>query len=241
MLLHQLVAALEDSKSERALKASIHHYLTQYGFNAFAFTYYSGHIKTGRKLKFHLVSDALRPWHLHYLEQAYADVDRTLETIHTQTLPLYWNVHEQLKHAKNKRERRIRLESIEFGIHRGLSLPVHGPNLDFAVLTLHEFRDETCLSQFESDQYEWMNAAQMIYHYTKKMLDMSHPVEPLYQLTKREEQTLMLTAKGWRVEQIANELKISSRTVNFHIQNANKKMGTNNKYQSMCKYLYRQD
>ena len=58
-----------------------------------------------------------------------------------------------------------------------------------------------------------------------------------YQLTQREKQCLALTAKSWRVDQIAKELKISSRTVNFHLQNANKKIGTNNKYQSVHKYF----
>ena len=41
-----------------------------------------------------------------------------------------------------------------------------------------------------------------------------------------------LTAKSWRVDEIAAELKISPRTVNFHIQNANKKLRVNNKYQA---------
>ena len=60
---------------------------------------------------------------------------------------------------------------------------------------------------------------------------------PSYQLTRREEQCLTFTARAWRVEQIARELKISPRTVNFHIQNANKKLGTHNKYQATYKYF----
>ena len=58
-----------------------------------------------------------------------------------------------------------------------------------------------------------------------------------YKLTRREEQCLKFTAKSWRVEQIAKELKISPRTVNFHIQNANKKLGSQNKYQAVYKFF----
>lgn len=41
-------------------------------------------------------------------------------------------------------------------------------------------------------------------------------------LTKREQECLRLTAEGFRLEMIAQLLKISKRTVNFHLQNANK-------------------
>jgi DNA-binding CsgD family transcriptional regulator len=228
---------LEKATTEKQAETLLQRYLAQFGFSAFAVTYYSGHIKSGRKLRYDYVSETLRPWHLHYLEQAYADVDRTLEENHADTLPLLWDVTTQLGQAKNKREERIRLESIEFGIDKGLSIPVHGPQHDFLTLTLHQFRNETCLQQYETQQFEWMTAAQIFYHYIRKILHFDNTASAPYQLTRREEQCLALTARSWRVAQIAKELKISERTVNFHIQNANKKLGTNNKYQATYKYF----
>lgn len=233
---YQFAECLEKAATESEARAILHHYLSHFNFRYYAFTYYSGHIKTGRKLKYHCVSDALRPWHLHYLEQGYADVDRTLEKNHTMTLPLFWNVEEQTTIAKNKRELRIRQESREFGIDKGLSLPVHGPDHDFATLTLHQCRGEICLKDYVLYQYEWLNATHIFYHYIRKILQLNDMPNVNFQLTRREEQCLALTAKSWRIEQIAKELNISPRTVNFHIQNANKKLGTNNKYQAVYKY-----
>jgi DNA-binding CsgD family transcriptional regulator len=230
---HRLAKATTEKQAETLLQQ----YLTPFGFTAYAFTYYSGHIKSGRKLRYHYVSEKLKPWHLHYLEQAYADVDRTLEENHSDTLPLFWDVRTQLSLAKNKREQRIRLESIEFGIDKGLSVPVHGPQHDFATLTLHQFRQEKCLAHYETQQFEWLTATQVFYHYIRKILHFDTTCNTPYKLTQREEQCLALTAKSWRVTQIAKELKISERTVNFHIQNANKKLGTNNKYQATYKYF----
>lgn len=46
------------------------------------------------------LSILLQAWHDHYLAQGYADADRTLEENHTMTLPLFWDVQEQLKSAK---------------------------------------------------------------------------------------------------------------------------------------------
>lgn len=229
----KLAQIVLEKQAENLLSA----YLKTYGIHAFAFTYYSGHVKSGSKLRYEYASDALRPWHTYYLEQAYANVDRTLEENHNMTLPLYWEVQEQFAQAKNKREQRIRQESMEFGIDKGLSIPVHGPNHDFATLTLHQFRHEENLKDYLTHQFEWLSATQVFYHHIKRILDLKKSPHQPFKLTRREAQCLALTAKMWRVEQIAKELKITPSTVNFHIQNANKKMGTNNKYQATYKYF----
>ncbi len=236
MNLQQFADRLANAANSQQADAILRDYLFDFGFKSYAFTFYSGHIKTGRKLQYHCVSDALRPWHLHYLEQHYADVDRTLEENNTSVLPLFWDVHQQLAQAKNKREQRIRSESIEFGIDKGLSIPIYGPNHDFISLTLHQRRNETCLKNHESHQFEWQSAILIFYHHIRRILHSTNPTTPTHKLTKREKQCLMLTAKSWRVEKIAKELGISPRTVNFHIQNANKKLGTNNKYQAAYQY-----
>lgn len=235
MKIHELAKQLDNMRDIDQAPEILGKYLADFGIYHFAFTYYSGHIKTGRKLLYDCVSRPLRAWHEHYLEQFYADVDRTLEEGSTQTLPLFWNVKSQLSQAKNKREYRIRQESIEYGIDIGLSVSVHGPNKDFASLTLHQCRGENGLQNYELDQYEWMAAAQLFYHAIRRIS--LTKVSSKYNLTKRERECLTLTAKSWRVDKIAKEIGITPRTVNFHIQNANKKLGTNNKYQTSYLYL----
>lgn len=237
MLLMTYAAALTKAATQKEAETALTHYLQSFGFRYFAFTYYAGHIKTGRRLRYDFASAPLRPWHLHYLEQAYADVDRTLEENFQMTLPLFWDVHAQLAEAKQNRELRIRDESIEFGIHCGLSLPVHGPHRDFACLTLHQFRGESTLQDYAVKQYEWMAAAQLYYHHCRRILNLTEQAA-LQTLTKREAQCLTFTAQSWRVEQIAKALSITVRTVNFHLQNANKKLGVNNKHQAAFLYCY---
>jgi DNA-binding CsgD family transcriptional regulator len=232
----QFALQLKSAASEPQAKAILDQYLKQAGFSSYALTYYSGHVKTGRKLRYHCVSEALRPWHAYYLQEGYANVDRTLEEYYAMTLPLFWDVKEQLRDAKTKREKQIRLESIEFGIDKGLSIPIHGPKGDFVSLTLHQRLGENNLADYINQQFIWLSAAQLFYHFIKKLLDQHETPATAYPLTRREKQCLLLTSKLMRVEQIAKELKISPRTVNFHIQNANKKMGTNNKYQACFNY-----
>lgn len=56
-------------------------------------------------------------------------------------------------------------------------------------------------------------------------------------LKPREMQCLLLIAKNYTTSAIAKSLCITERTVNFHIQRLNKKLGTQNKYQSVLKAL----
>lgn len=235
MHLEKFAIKFQKATNERQMKAVLFEYFHYYKITGYAFTLYAGHTKSGRKLKYHCVSDALSSWHHFYLEQGYADLDRTLEESNTITLPLFWDLQEQLFVAKNNRELQMRKESIEYGIDKGLSIPVYGPLNDFATLTLHQFRHENCLQNYKLLQYEWLSAAILIYNCITKILNLNKNNHANYSLTKREEQCLNLTVKMWRVEKIAKELGISPRTVNFHIQNANKKLGTNNKYQTIYK------
>lgn len=233
----QFALVLKHASRISQLEALLNDYLNGFNIKSYAFTFYRGHVKTGQKLIYDCVSKALKPWHLHYLEQGYADVDRTLHDYYTNSLPYFWDTELQLEQAKHNREQRLRKESIDFGIHKGLSIPVHGPQHDFASLTLHQKKSETCLQNYEELQFEWMSAAQIFYHHTKRILQQTKKSNPYSKLTKRESQCLSYTAMAWRVEQIAKALKISERTVNYHIQNANKKLGVHNKYQAAYQFI----
>jgi DNA-binding NarL/FixJ family response regulator len=48
-------------------------------------------------------------------------------------------------------------------------------------------------------------------------------------LTHREVEILTLTAKGLRSQMIADQLYLSKRTVDFHLNNTFKKLGANNR------------
>ena len=47
----------------------------------------------------------------------------------------------------------------------------------------------------------------------------------------------MLISKNYSVSEMAHELHLTERTINYHIQKLNKKLGTKNKYQSLAKAL----
>lgn len=216
----------------KALNACFCHYLSLHGFDSIAVTCYQKHIKSGPKIVYDWVTKPLQAWHQHYLENHYADVDRTLEFSQHCNLPVFWDVEQQLLHAKNKKEQRVRQESIAFGIDKGLSFPIHGVNGSFANVVFHQRSHQSCLANWQQKQYIWLSICHAYYSQLMHFLPQSNPA---IELTKRELQVMELTAQGLRVEAIAKRLKLSQRTIHFHCQNANKKLGTNNKYLSLLR------
>ncbi|WP_419420503.1 helix-turn-helix transcriptional regulator [Legionella sp. D16C41] len=210
------------------LSGLLSQYFTEQGIKSLAVTYYQQHTKSGNNLVYDWATPALEPWHQYYLEQQYADIDRTLESSEQAMLPILWQVNEQLKLAKNKREKRMREESIQFGIDKGLNIPINGPKGDFVVLVLHQRRYENGLEDWQNKQYIWLSVAHIYLHFLRQFL-LPKQIS-LASLTKREKECLTLTAQGMRMDLIAKQLHISKRTVNFHLQNANRKLGVNNKY-----------
>ena len=235
MKLSEFKQLLKEAKTEKTLQDVLTHYFNIFGFTAFAFTLYIEHTKTGNPLQYDCVSPPLKKWHQHYLDEKYADVDNTLGELNHRVLPLFWDIEKQIEEAKTTREKRMRLESKEYGIDKGLLIPIHGPDQDFACLCLHQLTEENNLENLKQQQFDWMMATLLYYHYLKKIL-LKTIDKKTSVLSKREIQCLQLTKENYSVSDIANKLNISTATVNFHLQNANKKLGVKNKYQAVNKW-----
>lgn len=233
---NELVQAETIKDCDEALRA----YLSQKGIHTFSFTYYAYHPNSANKLKYEMCSANFQRWHQHYLEQQYNNIDSTLSFVYNNHLPIYWNLKQQLAQAKSDDERKMREDSIAFGAEAGLSIPIHGPQNNFAILLLVQMKNESCHFQDPKAQYEFLAAAHHYYHYIQRhLLDELKEKAP-FGLTQRELQCLVLIAKQYSVKQMAQYLEISERTVNFHIQKINKKLGTKNKYQSLAKAIEQQ-
>lgn len=226
--MNKLIEQFQRANTPDQLSSALANFFAQEGIKSLAITYYQRHTKSGYPLLYDWVSPALKPWHDYYLSQNYADVDRTLESTEQSSIPIWWDVNLQLQAAKSSREKMIRIESIEFGIDKGLCIPVHSPNGDILNIVLHQRCQEACLENWQEKQFSWMGLAQYYHHFLKKVF-LPQQVK-LDHLTEREKECLALTAEGMRIAAIARELNIKVRTVNFHLQNANKKLGVSNKY-----------
>ncbi|KTD75703.1 helix-turn-helix transcriptional regulator [Legionella waltersii] len=226
--MHIIKKQMSEVKTIEELNSLLKNYFASINIKSFAFTYYNQHTKTGSKLVYDWATTALEAWHNFYLQEGYADIDRILESTEQSLLPVFWDVKEQLRLATNKRVQRFKQESINFGLDKGLCIPLHGPKGEFVILVLHQRINESGLTNWEDHLDTWLGLLHTYFHFLRLLLQEKMIGE--IPLTKREQECLRLTAEGFRLELIAKSLKISKRTVNFHLQNANKKLGVSNKY-----------
>lgn len=219
------------------LNRALTNYLARFGITTFSFTYYAYHPNAKSKIKYDFASPSLKLWHDHYLGENYDEVDSNLDEEYHEVLPKNWDIHEQIKNAKGRREKQMRLDGLKFGAEKGLSIPIHGAHDDFANLMVEQIKGQKWMERYEEIKFELLAAAYWYYHYLKRiLLKQTAPVDKLY-LSKREMQIMQLVAQEHSVNEIAKELAITERTVNFHIQRVNKKLGTNNKYQTVATLL----
>ncbi|MDI9819167.1 MULTISPECIES: LuxR family transcriptional regulator [unclassified Legionella] len=236
-LLEQLENQLACAVCTKDCDAALTSYLILKGIRTFSFTYYAYHPHSANRLKYDMCSANFKSWHQHYLEEQYSNIDSTLAFVYDNHLPIYWNLRQQLAQAGTPSERKMREDSIAFGADCGLSIPIHGPHNNFAILLLVQMQNEQCHLQSPAIQYELFVAAHHYYHYLQPHLLEEVDNQKSSNLTQREIQCLMLIARHYTVTQMAQHLELSERTVNFHIQKLNKKLGTKNKYQSLSKAL----
>lgn len=230
-----LEQAFLQAKNIRQLKLVLQSYLKTHGITSFAFTYYATDPNTLNKIKYEDCSDSYKSWHKHYLDEKYEEIDSTFDSFKTTTLPIAWNVAEQIANAKSPREKQMRLDTLKFGTEKGISIPLYGPYNGYASLLLIQKTGEKCLDKWPKIKYEIFAMAHCYFNCMQNFLIPSENLGQPSLLTEKEKSCLRMVAQFHSMEFIAQSLDISVRTVNFHIQNFNKKLGVKNKYQAIVK------
>lgn len=237
MKVSELVQSLRKCKSVELINQTMRDYLIGFNIDTFSYTYYSYYPTSQHKLKYEYSTPNFSLWHKHYIDENYHDIDTTLAIVYQNVLPIFWDLHKQLQDAKSSREKQMRLDSIAFGIEKGLAIPIHGPHEDFAVLLLVQMKDQACLENWQDIQFELLSATNYYYYYLQRILLKTQKPVAEFDLNRRETQCLILIAKQYSTETIAKILRITPRTVNYHVQRLNKKFGTPNKYQTVIRAL----
>lgn len=236
MNIHEVETLLKAAAGLKQLHRIFENYLVKYGITHFAFTYYSRHANSQNKIITSYSSKPYEIWHQYYLAEHYEDVDTTMTTVYRSTIPVLWDLNQQLKEAKTPREKQMRLDSIKFGAEKGICIPIHGPFEDFATLVLVQMKKQTFLNEWHRVQQEILWVSHCYYQGVKRLL-LKESEKNDYLLTAHQIRCLTLTSKHYSPSDIAIELGITERTVNFHLQNANKRLGTKNKHQSVAKAI----
>ncbi len=217
------------------LNKAVKYFLHLHSISTFAFTVYLAEAGSHNKIKYDFVSDNIRAWHEYYLTQNFEEVDSDLKKARQTILPIYWELKTQLNKAKTFREKQLRKDSntLKVKVEEGLSIPIHGPNGEFAILLLEQCRGEKGLEDYQQKEVFWLAIAYTYYHFLRQHLITQPSKQSAKTFSPRELECLRLSAQGLTAHDIAIQLGITSRTVHFHWQNIHKKLGTRNKSQAI--------
>ena len=175
-------------------------------------------------------------WQHRYIEQNYQRLDPVVVGCFQRFHPVDWK---QLDWS-SKAARAFQLEAMDYGIgNQGFSVPVRGPNGQFALFTVnHSCDDDT----WEAFTEKHRRSLILIAHFlNQKALEFEPDRQPdiAQSLSPREVDAMTLLAIGYSRAQVANTLSISEHTLRVYIESARFKLGALNTTHAVARALTR--
>lgn len=169
-------------------------------------------------------------WAHRYQAAKFQNIDPVVRGAHQQFHPLNWKRLDW----SNRRSRQMFKEAAEFGVgNQGLTVPIRGPQGQFAVLTVNDTTSDDTWNAFID---EFTRDMLVIAHYMHKTVHDMRPAGKApakKELSPREKDVLALLAIGQNRSQIADKLGISEHTVRVYLDTARTKLGALNTIQAV--------
>ncbi|WP_292255492.1 LuxR C-terminal-related transcriptional regulator, partial [Mesorhizobium sp.] len=119
-------------------------------------------------------------------------------------------------------ERHVFDEAAAFGLRSGITVPLHGPNGRFAIMSFAQ--PWNCEFRYRTITYLQLAAL----HFHLKF-GITNIFDNVPNLTPREKECILWTARGKSSWETGIIMHISSNTVNFHVKNAMRKLNAANR------------
>lgn len=211
--------------SERCLFNCTQHRVRQLGFKNFVYRHQVAGASTSR-----CVLDGYPPaWRARYEDAGYAEIDPLIRHCLSRTVPLIWD--DDLFKGPAAR---IRDEAKTYGLVYGVSCPVHDRGGTFSMLSM---ATDCPFQHLEADTLRLLSLSQLFANFVhsamRKLLDSECRQQSACDLTAREREALQWAGRGKTAWEISKILGIGQRTAVFHLSNAVRKLGANNRAQAV--------
>lgn len=174
-------------------------------------------------------------WRAHYDAERLAYVDPTVGHCLNSSMAVVW----QPETFQTTPQRQMYEEASHHGVRSGVTLPIHGPNGEFGVLSF--VNDSQPNAAFVREVETKLPALSMLrdYAFASSLRYAAPPEVPEAppRLTRRELEILnwvMVGKSSWEISKIT---RCSEATVNFHIGNIRQKFGVNTRQQALVKAI----
>jgi LuxR family transcriptional activator of conjugal transfer of Ti plasmids len=243
LALEQFLADTSAATKPAAITKSFLDQVGKFGFRRFS---YVARGKSEQKTQYEYVATNYpKKWNAYFIEKRYFEIDPTLERARQTLMPFAWSDMKD-RRSLTGIQRQLFDEASSFGLRHGFTVPIHAPGgadglvalatdlapREFAVevghgrhmlhlLALHYHMRATAAWQRNSPAGK------------KKAAEAKKPSP----ITLREADCLLWTARGKSAWETAVILGVSERTVNFHIENARRKLDAQSKTQAVVRAI----
>lgn len=230
--LYETLEAIAQQTTTDSIMAAISNAVNAAGFDVFSY-YTLRHPPTQLTLRNNYIYP--EAWIDHYYDESHNIHDITVLKAGSTTLPFTWQVARDDK-TTSPRQRKIFNEASEFGLTHGVSIPIHGPENSLAILSLAGRMSQ---KQFDAVWRENKIFLTLFGSYVlEARLKVKNSVlETAVNLTDRERECLTWTAQGKTSWEVSRILKISEKTVLFHLSNVLQKLSVHSKHHAVVKAL----
>lgn len=164
-------------------------------------------------------------WVQHYVDRDYLRVDPVVLGCFQRFHPVDWKRLDW----SGKPARAFQKDAIAHGVgNQGFSIPIRGPNGQFALFTVSHSCDDAIWAAFTRDNQRELI---LIAHYFNQKaieFEKNRAPEPTRGLSPREIDALTFLAMGYARGQVADMLDISEHTLRAYIESARFKLGAAN-------------
>lgn len=222
--MEEWVRRIQNSGTSNALSHQLALLCQQNGFE-----YYSLCLTLRRGIRqtdLTLLTHTPEGWADSYTQTSTIQNDPLFLQAQTQTSPIVW---QKVSHTREALEQDPMKQWHQFGMDQGIALPLHGPTGFCGYLALsrtgkeplsvHQYFHLLCITPYLLEQ-------------AFKIFTPEHSG-----LSGREKECLFWVSEGKTSWEIAQILGITERTVNFHLNNAIRKSGCKNRYQTVAKSI----
>lgn len=173
-------------------------------------------------------------WVQHYVDQEYLRIDPVILGCFQRFHPVDWKRLDWSSRAA----RAFQKDAIAHGIgNQGFSIPIRGPNGQFALFTISNTTDDEAWAEFtKSNQRDLI----LIAHFLNQKaleLEKGRAPEPVRSLSPREIDALTFLAMGYSRGQVSDMLSISEHTLRAYIESARFKLGALNTTHAVARAL----
>lgn len=175
-------------------------------------------------------------WRDHYIAQNYIRVDPVIIGCFQRFHPVDWKRLDW----SGKPARGFLADALKHGVgNQGFSIPIRGPNGQFALFTVNHNCDDKEWTEFSE-----LNSRELIliaHYFNRKALEFEpeRKGEQSRALSPREIDAMTLLAMGYSRAQVADTLAISEHTLRVYIESARFKLGAHNTTHAVARALSR--